>query len=82
MGTWLVALVGVTRGASICKGDIETRVGMNVGYGLLALAGTWNVNDGASIGRTGSSTFNWGGGQARASPGTVLVLVLKKGAGP
>jgi hypothetical protein len=73
MGTWLVSIVGVSSGASIGKGDIETGVGMTVGSGLGALAGTCNVNDGASISRKGGSTANWGG-QDRASPGTVLVL--------
>jgi hypothetical protein len=77
MGTWQVALVGVASGASIGKVDTETGVGMTVGAGLGALAGTWNVNDGASIGRTGGSTTNWGG-KYRASPGTVLILVLEQ----
>jgi hypothetical protein len=73
MGTWLGALAGVVCSASIGKGDIETRVGMTVGAGMGALAGTWNVTDGASIGVAGGSAANWGG-QARALPGTVLVV--------
>jgi hypothetical protein len=73
MGTWLVDLVGVASGASIDKGDKENGVGITVGAGLGALTGTWNMNDGASIGRTGGSVSNWGG-KARDSPGIVLVL--------
>jgi hypothetical protein len=73
MGTWLGALAGVASSASIGKDDIETRVGMTVGAGLGALAGTWKVTDGASIGGTGGLAANWGG-QARTSLGTVLVV--------